>query len=57
VCLEKVSVMKFGPVDKKPYYSDRCISIKNRIDYAIMMKINRKYRGMKDDIFEVIETA
>jgi hypothetical protein len=57
VCLEKVSVMKFGPVDKKRYYADRCISIKNRIDYGIMMKINRKYRGMKDDIFEVIETA
>jgi hypothetical protein len=49
--------MKFGPVDKKRYYADRCISIKNRIDYGIMMKINRKYRGMNDEIFDVIETA
>ena len=56
-CIDKVSVMKFGPIEKKRYCADKCISIVNRFEYARMMDLNRKYRGMQDEIYEQVATA
>ena len=56
-CIDKVSVMKFGPIEKKRYCADKCISVVNRFEYARMIDLNRKYRGMKDEILEVVANA
>ena len=56
-CIEKASIMKFGPIEKKRYCADKCISIVNRFEYSRMMELNRKYRGMQDEIFETVATA
>lgn len=56
-CIDKVSVMKFGPIEKKRYCADKCISIVNRFEYSRMMDLNRKYRGMQDEIYEQVATA
>ena len=49
--------MKFGPIEKKRYCADKCVSIVNRFEYSRMMELNRKYRGMQDEIFEAVATA
>ena len=56
-CVDRVSVMKFGPIEKKRYCAEKCISHMNRFEYARMMELNHKYRGMKDEIFEVVAAA
>lgn len=56
-CIDKVAVMKFGPIEKKRYCADKCVSIVNRFEYSRMMELNRKYRGMQDEIFEAVATA
>jgi hypothetical protein len=56
-CLEKASIMKFGPIEKKRYCAIKCETIVNRFEYSRMIDLNRKYRGMKDEIFDVIATA
>lgn len=53
-CLDRASVMKFGPLDKKSYAAVKCANVVNRFEYARMMDLNRKYRGMKDEIFDVV---
>ena len=57
ICLEKAFVMKFGPIEKKRYCADKCEIIVNRFEYARMMELNRKYRGMKDEIFDQVAAA
>lgn len=57
ICIEKASIMKFGPIEKKRYSADKCVSIVNRFEYARMMELNRKYRGVKDEIFDLVATA
>ena len=49
--------MKFGPIEKKRYCSDKCATIVNRFEYARMMDLNRKYRGMKDEIYDAVAAA
>ena len=58
-CLDKASVMKFGPIDKIAYETGdkKCAYISNRFEYSRMIEINRKYRGQKDEIFEAVNTA
>ncbi len=57
MCLDKASVMKFGPIYKKSYLSHNCVQIPIRQEYYNKLAIERKYMGAKDEIFDIVNNA
>ena len=49
--------MQMRPINKKCYVATGCIPNPNKVEHFIRIQLERKYYGVKDEIFEVFNAA